>query len=300
MNIIYKSKGDNFVNLNKKTLEKLRILINEETQYRSGPELVNFFNELGFSDSYRQGFPSRWIYTDGKLEKINDTSELDKCIRNLFSPINFVNRVHELDAFIKDFNQYLAFDGWNVVRKEKIITFVRANKVDWLNKKSSNTINEDAFLEENFSDISFESLNINQNVKLILENRMEEIKKCLNSKAPLSVIFLCGSVLEGLLLNVALSNPKDFNTSNSAPKDPSGKVKKFPDWTLNNLINSAYEIGILKDDVKKFSHALRDFRNYIHPYQQMSTRFSPDLHTAKICFQVLKAVINQITIFNNK
>lgn len=287
--------------LNKITLEKLRILINEKTQYRKGPELVEFFNELGFSDSYGQGFPSRWQYTDSKLELINGTPELDKCIKNLFSPINFVNRIHELDAFIKDFNQYLSFDGWNVVRKNKNITFIKTDNIDWLNKDSSNFINdEDTFLEKEFSDISFDKLGLDLNVKLILENRMEEVKKCLNSNAPLSVIFLCGSILEGLLLSTASSNPKDFNISKSAPKKTDGKVKQFPDWTLNNFIDSAHEIGILKDDVKKFSHALRDFRNYIHPYQQMSTRFSPDLHTAKICFQVLKAVINQLNIFNSK
>lgn len=287
--------------LNKKTLEKLRILINEETQYRSGPELVKFFNELGFSDSYRQGFPSRWVYTDDKLEQINGTPELDKCIKNLFSPINFISRFQELDAFIKDFNQYLSFDGWNVVRKNKNINFVKSDDIDWLDENSSNFMNdENTFLEKEFSDISFNNLGLNQNVKLILENRMEEVKKCLNSNAPLSVIFLCGSILEGLLLNTASSNPKKFNISKSAPKKPDGKVKQFPNWTLNNFIDSAYEIGILKDDVKKFSHALRDFRNYIHPYQQMSTGFSPDLHTAKICFQVLKAVINQLNTFNSK
>ena len=43
--------------LQKKTLEKLRNLINEETEYRSGPKLVQFFNELGFNDTYGQGFP---------------------------------------------------------------------------------------------------------------------------------------------------------------------------------------------------------------------------------------------------
>ena len=50
----------------------------------------------------------------------------------------------------------------------------------------------------------------------------------------------------------------------------------------------------MKEDVKKFSHALRDFRNYIHPYQQMSIGFQPDEHTARICFQVLKAALYQI------
>ncbi len=38
-------------------------------------------------------------------------------------------------------------------------------------------------------------------------------------------------------------------------------------------------------------HGLRDFRNYIHPYEQMVSGFTPDDHTAKVCFQVLKAAL---------
>jgi len=74
--------------LQQKTLEKLRNLINEETEYRSGPKLVEFFNSLGENDSYNrdEGFPSRWIYTDAKLSKINGTPELDKCMD---IPLNF-------------------------------------------------------------------------------------------------------------------------------------------------------------------------------------------------------------------
>lgn len=63
---------------------------------------------------------------------------------------------------------------------------------------------------------------------------------------------------------------------------------------MSNFIDVSYEVGFLKEDVKKFSHSLRDFRNYIHPYQQMSIGFQPDEHTAKICFQVLKAALYQI------
>ena len=67
--------------LTQKSLDKLRLLINEETEYRSGPKLVQFFNALGSNDSYEQGFPSRWIFTDEKLKVINGTPEIDKCIR---------------------------------------------------------------------------------------------------------------------------------------------------------------------------------------------------------------------------
>ena len=55
----------------------------------------------------------------------------------------------------------------------------------------------------------------------------------------------------------------------------------------------AHDIGLLKPDVQKFSHGLRDFRNYIHPYQQMASGFKPDEHTAKVCFQVLKARLSR-------
>ena len=41
--------------LQQKTLKKLRNLINEETEYRSGSKLVEFFNNLGSNDTYNRG-----------------------------------------------------------------------------------------------------------------------------------------------------------------------------------------------------------------------------------------------------
>ncbi len=52
---------------------------------------------------------------------------------------------------------------------------------------------------------------------------------------------------------------------------------------------------VLKPDVQKFSHGLCDFRNYMHPYQQVVFRFSLDEDTAKVRFQVLKAVFSSVT-----
>jgi len=278
--------------LQKKTLEKLRNLINEETEYRKGHELVAFFNELGFNDSYGQGFPSRWIYTDDKLSKINGTPEIDKCIKKVFSPVNFITRFSQLDELIKDFNQYLAFDGWKVIRKEKDIFFSKTDKINFDEEK--NEIKEDDFLKKEFSDISLDKLGLDSVITETIKLRIEEIKKCLSVKAPLSVIFLSGSTLEGILLGIATKFPKEFNQSNSSKKNEN-KVLAFHKWTLNNLIDVAHEIGFIKEDVKKFSHALRDFRNYIHPFEQVSSGFNPDEHTAKICWQVLNAAIFQIS-----
>ncbi len=278
--------------LQNKTLEKLRQLINEETEYRSGPKLVSFFNGLGFNDSYGQGFPSRWIHTDEKLSKINGTPELDKCIKKLFAPVNYIERFSELDGFIKNFNQYLAFDNWKVVRNGKEITFSKAGEIDF--EKDSTEINENDFLNKEFSEISLDQIGLDSVIIDTLNFRLGEIKKCLSAKAPLSVIFLSGSTLEGILLGIAIKYPKEFNQSKASPKNKESKVKPFHDWTLNDFINVAYEIGLLKEDVKNFSHSLREFRNYIHPFQQVSSGFNPDEHTAKISWQVLKAAIFQL------
>jgi hypothetical protein len=279
--------------LQTKTLERLRLLINEETEYRSGPKLVEFFNALGFKDTYAQGFPSRWAYTDEKLSKINGTPEIDKCIKNLFAPVNFIGRYEDLDNFIKDFNQYLAFDKWKIVRNGTEISFSKADKVD--TSYTSNKNDEDEFLKREFSEVSLNKIGVDSIVTDALELRLDEIKKCLSVKAPLSAIFLIGSTLEGILLGTAIKYPREFNQSISAPKDKEGKTKQFQDWTLSNFIDTAHETGFLLEDVKKFSHVLRDFRNYIHPYQQISSKFNPDIQTAKICWQVLRAAIFQIT-----
>lgn len=152
-----------------------------------------------------------------------------------------------------------------------------------------------AFLKQDFGPISLQKIPSAGPLVPILEYRLAEAIRCLKADAPLAVIFHCGSILEGLLLALACANPQQFNQAPNSPKAKAGTVKQFHEWTLAQFIDVACEVGYLKLDVKKFSHALRDFRNYIHPYEQMSARFNPDKHTAEICLQVLKAAIASLS-----
>jgi len=278
--------------LQQKTIKKIRELINEETEYRSGPELVVFFSDLGFQDSYGQGFPSRWAYTEDRLNNINGTQKIKACIMKLFAPINFIGKFDDLDRFIFDLNQYLNFDGYRVIRSGKTIKITVLNEDAYLDTNS--TVTEDEFLKKEFKEISLSALKLDRTITDILEQRFKEIKKCLNSKAALATILLCGSTLEGVLLNVATSNLRKFNSAKTSPKDKNGKVLQFDKWTLGNFIDVAKETEFLDEDVKKFSHSLRDFRNYIHPHLQARRQFNPDENTAKLCWQVLKMAIFQI------
>jgi hypothetical protein len=116
------------INLNSKTLEKLRELINTEIEYKSGPRLVEFFNEFGFNEEYGNDFPSRWQYTDSKLNEINNTAKMEQCILKVFNPINFIESPDTLKNIINVFNEYLAFDNYVIKKYDKSIVIESTQK----------------------------------------------------------------------------------------------------------------------------------------------------------------------------
>jgi len=154
---------------------------------------------------------------------------------------------------------------------------------------------EDDFINLEFLQLNLSLLAIDSQFEKVIQQRLDEIQKSLKSGSALAVIFLCGSTLEGLLQDKATKHPKEFNSAKSAPKNKEGKVFPLHEWTLNSLIDVAYETDHIEEDIKKFSSALRDFRNYIHPRQQAISNFNPDSHTAKISWQVLQATIASLS-----
>lgn len=150
------------------------------------------------------------------------------------------------------------------------------------------------FLRKEFLGLDLNRLNVDEQLSLILKQRIEEIEKTIKVGAALATIFLCGSTLEGLLQDQASKSPIKFNKSSAAPKKD-GTPLLFHEWKLTDLINSAYEIGLIKLDTKNFSHHLRDFQNYIHPRNQALQNFSPDKHTAEICWKVLQNAITDLS-----
>lgn len=272
------------------TIGYLRDIItgdSEKTPYLSGSDLVSFFGNFGFDDEYGQGFPSRWQYCEEKLVDLNNQNRIEMVIEYYYNPINFIGNKDYRDL-IQELNEYLSFDDLELI--------VKGKKAHLQNKKSnSDDVNEvERFLDQDFEVIDFKKLNLDPDLIQILDQRLLEIEKNLNANSPLSVIFLAGSILEGVFFGLASQNSKVFNSSSVSPKHKGGKVKKFADWTLNDYINVAKEIGYIEEDVKKFSHELRDFRNYIHPHHQKMNKFTPNKKTAEICFKVLELAISQI------
>lgn len=279
------------------TIKNLTEIINEKPEHRTGKELVDFFNPLGFHDAYVWGqpFPARKDYTASKIRALNGTSGIDECIKKTFAPVNFVENYQLMYDLIEEFNKHLMHDGWNIYLNGNEISFKKVSfKVaDLYTPDTKKEKTEEEFINIKIEALNLTKLPIENTLIPIIKSRMDEIENCLNSKSPLATIFLSGSVLEGILFAIAYKNMKEFNMAKSSPKRD-GKVKGFEEWGLKDYIDVSKELGYIDEDVKKFSHVLQDFRNYIHPYQQMVKQFNPSIETAKLCVQVVKIAIQQI------
>lgn len=129
----------------------------------------------------------------------------------------------------------------------------------------------------------------------IIQARWLEAQRCQHAGAFLAAVIIMGSILEGLLLARCSSSPTEAYQSNAAPKDrKSGNAIAIPDWTLSALIDVSVSKAWLKTDRGGFSHALRQSRNIVHPYQQAVSGANFDEGTCKVCWHVLNASVDDL------
>jgi hypothetical protein len=128
----------------------------------------------------------------------------------------------------------------------------------------------------------------------IIRERWLEAQKCQLAEAYIAAVIMMGSVLEGLLLARAQMSPADAFRCSQAPRTRDGKNLPIHEWNLNQLINVAVDLGWLKSDRGKFSHALRDSRNIVHPWGHLAAKADFDLATCETCWHVLNASLSDL------
>lgn len=87
-----------------------------------------------------------------------------------------------------------------------------------------------------------------------------------------STVVLAGSILEAILFDILFRDPDRCAKATASPKAPQkgGTVKSEDQWTLENMITVATDIGLLPADrAKTFDQVLRDYRNFVHPRKEL-------------------------------
>ena len=104
--------------ISERSIKRIGEIITGEAKlspYRSGPQLITFFNELGGNDVYGQGFPSRWQFAENRIRERNGTPELRKVILSALDPRDFLDKELDIQAAVNHINQFLEYDGYEIV-----------------------------------------------------------------------------------------------------------------------------------------------------------------------------------------
>lgn len=121
----------------------------EYMPYVSGPNLVYFFNRYGSNDTYEQGFPSRWKYTEDEIRRLNGKDEIRKIIEEVIDPRNFHNTQLDIDRAVSEINEILKFDKFTLVKNGEFykVTSTTNNVIE---PETSNKINHEFINEQIF------------------------------------------------------------------------------------------------------------------------------------------------------
>lgn len=126
----------------------------------------------------------------------------------------------------------------------------------------------------------------------VLQRRWIDANNCFEAHAYLSTVIMLGSILEGVLLSKIEQDRPTACRAVACPKIR-GTTTPLPihEWTLQSLIDVCHECGWLRSDVKHFIHALREYRNFVHPNKERQEGITFDVNTARIAWEVVSAAL---------
>lgn len=128
---------------------------------------------------------------------------------------------------------------------------------------------------------------VDEEMKNLLIKDWIEAEKAFNYELYKSTMVLCGAILEALLRDALYLKEKV-------------KVKFIPpikDVQFHQLIDFAEQQGIIKHDVAKLSHNVRDYRNLIHLQKK---ELNVNKETANIIVSLLKLAYENISAWHTK
>jgi hypothetical protein len=116
-----------------------------------------------------------------------------------------------------------------------------------------------------------------------------ELSACLEGGAWKACIVLSGSIIEALLIDYL----RNVGFSERATKDPLR-------MTLEDLIKACRDEGGLNDDAEHLAHAVRGYRNLIHPGRAIRQDDLPSRETAVIAESLVRVISQQLSQRPNK
>jgi hypothetical protein len=120
----------------------------------------------------------------------------------------------------------------------------------------------------------------------LIEKDWEEINAIFNVNAWKSCVLLCGSILEGILINELKRNQPIANQEYQRLKNRNAPV--LDRWDLVDLVEISNRLQLFPKGTIHLNHAIREFRNLVHPGKQLREHIEVTEEQAVIAFNTIK------------
>jgi len=131
---------------------------------------------------------------------------------------------------------------------------------------------------------------VDDEIRTVLEDYYSQTRKAAEAHSYLGVLVGCGSVVEGLLTWALLRREQEAMASPRASKDKAGNLRPLREWPLASLIDVSIQLDLLGKTASQASWALKDFRNFIHPYNVLQQSARPTLPLAASALAVVAEI----------
>lgn len=236
---------------------------------------------MSLNNSDRSLF-DRWDdYNNDLLKKIFNTEEIvqkyKSCILKYAAPYDPFRTIvnPNLHNYIKEKISYLTS------LKERL------NLYDELKQELNNNSDHDFLANCHINNVNLDFMTLLK-LRRIVERDLVELTAAIKNGSNKSVLVLCGSILEGLLLDRLLTI-----RDRAEPLHP--KSIPLERWQLNEIIDISGNLEILPTEtIMKFSHGLREFRNLIHPGCELRDKLVIAPEEARIGAEVVNIVLRTL------
>ena len=254
------------------TLDELATLIcgDDGPYYRRGYQLSKLLERAGWDEVEEYADGPRRVWLADQLHAHNRRpGAIAALVRRLADSREYLDNPAAHEQSIRELDTLLTHEGFR-------IKAVRGRAVVY---DTSNTDGPERQAPAQLT-TTIAALVNDPDAAHALQRRLDEALACQDGSAHLSAVIMMGSLLEGVLVEVLTQ--RGAIGANGA---------KMP---LQQLISRAHERGYIQADVHEFSQVLKEFRNLVHVHKQITTGNAPDRDTARVCWWVVVAALNDL------
>ncbi|MFG2006832.1 hypothetical protein ACGFNU_47570 [Spirillospora sp. NPDC048911] len=261
--------------LDDNTLHQIAQLIcgNDTDYYRRGHDIEKFFADAGWNAPPQWDGETRFTWTLNQLrERSSDSEAIESVIRRLCDPREYLGEPHTTAAGITQaLNAVLVHEGYKVERPGGRPRIVECDP----------TLGAPGSLAPVTLKVTMDQVVSNPGLARVLQGRLNEAQTCSDNGCSIAAIIMLGSILEGVLLEAAMTRPTQ-------------RRQPLKQLSLHQLIELAHRHGWVGVDVVKYCHTLREYRNLVHPHAQIRMGDAPDRDTLNISWPVVYATLNDL------